>query len=701
MKKKLLMCLSIALIAALAITGTMAYFTDTESATNVMTIGNIDIELNEQQRVDDAANQHKLEDFEQAMTLMPAAYEGTSIPWADPADWVVANDSAWKVVADNGDVHDKFVTVTNTGTNEAYVRVIVAYEGDAINGKDIHIVHNTTTSSDPAVSGEFAATDFIENVTIDGQRYDLIVYTYANPVQPGETTIPSLKQIYMDKTTTQKEAAKYGTTYDILVLSQAVQTASGFTGAVNALDSAFGKVDAANARVWFTGATPVDVATDAELKEALSADEKNIVINLTADVTYDVAAWAANGMGGASTESIVINGNGYTLNFKQTDSDWNNVVTNNGATLTIVNADITNSGHNDGPWNRHDINFACDVVLTNVNSDKALAFKAGASLTNVTVSDANTSDTYAIWIQPNGQTVSLDGCTIDMIDCTDGRGIKIDEQYVSAPAKVTLNVKDTTFLTEEKGAILVKSAAGAVINLNNVDISEVAADPVYPVWIDEASAAYASLVTVNGGTAIVEGTVTLTVVDSVEETIAALDAGAINVAVKGATFTANPFNGHYYVDRNIHFVDCTFTANMNYMYINNATFTNCIFDCGSANSAVHYDESFGDLVFNDCTFVSGKIQIGANKEVTGTVTFNRCEFAETASTSIWSEAGIRVYSPAEFNNCEFNNRVVLAGSNDLPITFNQCTMNGGDPVYYTDNTDGIIRGGNIPAVTIQ
>ena len=140
---------------------------------------------------------------------------------------------------------------------------------------------------------------------------------------------------------------------------------------------------------------------------------------------------------------------------------------------------------------------------------------------------------------------------------------------------------------------------------------------------------------------------------------------------------------------------------MNYMYINDATFTNCTFDCGADNSAVHYDELFGDLVFNNCTFKSGKIQIGANAGVTGTVTFNNCVFAETTTTSIWAEKGIRVYSPAEFNSCEFNNRVVLAGANDLPITFNSCTMNGGTPVYYVDNTDGIIRGGNIPAVTIK
>lgn len=142
--------------------------------------------------------------------------------------------------------------------------------------------------------------------------------------------------------------------------------------------------------------------------------------------------------------------------------------------------------------------------MNNVTSDKALALKAGGTLTNVTISDANTSDTYALWIQPNGQTVTLDGCTIDMLECTDGRGIKIDEQYVDAAQKVTLVVKNTTFKTEEKSAILVKSVAGADITLENVDISGVAADSTNAVWVDEASAAYADLVTVNGGNKIVE-----------------------------------------------------------------------------------------------------------------------------------------------------------------------------------------------------
>ena len=268
------------------------------------------------------------------------------------------------------------------------------------------------------------------------------------------------------------------------------------------------------------------IGTEEELKAALTADVENIDVKLGANLSYDVAAWDGNAMGGASTETITIDGQGeYTLTFNQTNSDWNNVVTNSDATLILKNMNITNSGHNDGPWNRHDINFGCDVEMYNVVSDKALAFKANATLDTVTISDANTSDTYAIWIQPNGQTVSLTNCTIDMEDCSDGRGIKIDEQYVDAPEKVTLNVKDTTFKTEEKSAILVKSKAGADIKLSGVNIDEVVADKVSPVWVDEDRAKYADKVNVEGGSKTVEGAIEIGTVDQLRDFAYAVDAG--------------------------------------------------------------------------------------------------------------------------------------------------------------------------------
>ena len=67
-----------------------------------------------------------------------------------------------------------------------------------------------------------------------------------------------------------------------------------------------------------------------------------------------------------------------------------------------------------------------------------------------------------------------------MTSATDGRGIKIDNQYIAEAdqKKVTLNVKKVTFKTEEKAAILVKSIAGAEINVENINIENVTADKV-------------------------------------------------------------------------------------------------------------------------------------------------------------------------------------------------------------------------------
>jgi len=47
-KKKLVsLCLVLALAVTAAIGGTMAYFTDTEKATNTMVFGNVDIDIDE------------------------------------------------------------------------------------------------------------------------------------------------------------------------------------------------------------------------------------------------------------------------------------------------------------------------------------------------------------------------------------------------------------------------------------------------------------------------------------------------------------------------------------------------------------------------------------------------------------------------------------------------------------------------------
>lgn len=521
-KKLLLSGLCIALFAVLGIFGTVAYFTDTDDDVNVMTVGNVQIDQIEQQR-----GENGLEDFEQGQNIDPV-YGNTGDKVKETINgYEIGNFRNLETIEN---YTDKIVTVENTGKNPAYVRTIIAFPTAGYNsGEQAYAewLHwNGVSDTDTAKNngwmwgrdrsewpGNTDNWDKVEDVMINGVEYDIYVATNKNVIEPGEATAPSLLGFYLDASLNYDEGGYYFEpngvkTYigdisdlNILVATQACQTDLGET-AWDALDVAFGDITAQN-HPWLKTAI-YSVGNDKELKDALQDTESEmIVVNLSDDVTYDIAAWDKNAMGGENTKDIVINGNGNTITFNQKDSDWDNIVTN-GAELTIRNANITNTGYNNGPWNRHDLNFACDVVLENVVSDKAMAFKAGATLKNVTINDANTSDTYAIWIQPNGQTVTLDGCTIDMIACSDGRGIKIDEQYVDAPAKVTLNVSDTTFKTEEKAAIIVKSAAGADINLSNVNIAEVAADSTNAVWVDEASASYADLVLVIGGTKIVE-----------------------------------------------------------------------------------------------------------------------------------------------------------------------------------------------------
>ena len=241
MKKKLVALFLVVALLAIAVTGaTLAYFTDTDSVKNVMTVGNVDIEQIEQQR---NAATGALEPFVQNKPLFPAYFAGSSIPYADPAKYPVANDEAWKVCEDNANVVDKFVTVKNIGKSDAYVRTIVAYEGDETYGPlgaFIHVVHNKV-----GVTIE----ENIGVIDINGTKYTVMVYTYDAIVAPNETTNPSLKQIYMNKKADNDDVAVYGDTYDVLVLSQAVQ-AAGFTTATQALDEAFGDVTTTTAAEW-------------------------------------------------------------------------------------------------------------------------------------------------------------------------------------------------------------------------------------------------------------------------------------------------------------------------------------------------------------------------------------------------------------------------------------------------------------------
>ena len=255
--------------------------------------------------------------------------------------------------------------------------------------------------------------------------------------------------------------------------------------------------------------TPEGWATNAEeLAAALTADEENISVVLTDDIVLPISSLGqitgGSGeykLGGENTKTITIDLNGKKLTIGTTY--WSVLgAKNDDALFTIKNGTMT-SEQATGTWNSYDLSFAnCNYNIENVVFEKAVAFSNAnnhVTIKNVTISE--THDYYAMWITAEGQNINIDGLTIN----SDGRGIKIDEQYVDAPAVVNMMVKNSTFKTAKKAAILVKTVAGANITLENVDIADVAADKDFAVWVDEDAAAHADKVVVNGGLCKVEG----------------------------------------------------------------------------------------------------------------------------------------------------------------------------------------------------
>ena len=446
----------------------------------------------------------------------------------------------------------------------------------------------------------------------------------------------------------------------------------------------------------------VYAANDEEFKNAVTADVEHIVLTLTDDITWDTAAWSNNPMGGESTKTITINGNGHTITFNNTNSDWTNIVTGD-AVLTIKNATVTNSGYNasSGTWNGHDITFKNEVVLENVTLLNAVALMDDATLTNVTLTDDATGDAYGIWIRPNGQTVNIDGLNMDMTTSGgDDRGIKIDNQYSEDNDKgVTLNVKNATFKTEKKAAILVKSTGIVNIALENVNISGVVADPINAVWIDEATASYANSTTVTGGAKAVEGSTDVSTIKTVAndtelaEALADSDVEVIYLksgnygvvdarvnrkliiaAASGATVKLAGVNGQ----SNNNETDVT----INGITIDNSLQTEGWYTGTSQNMKPCVGVWGGNYTFEDCVFyVTG--EKGAETGVMSwwtteedTFSFNRCIFNGGND----SARAMQIYGQYNLNveNCTFNTAkdysIKYVGASGTTATFKNNTV---------------------------
>lgn len=341
-KKALALLLVIALTAAIAVNVTLAYLVDEKSDVNVMTLGNVKIVQHEYERKVEASGKYStatidgktsyvLKDFEQGKPLMPAIIPngGTvnGVKWdydSTPVRMSQVKSHGGASVFNTPNAVDKFVTVENTGKSAAYVRTFVAFEvGTAVIEDDRYPNQDLINSemraevADKNTEGKQPWTyGYSGFVTIDNNKYLVyeLIYTgaktssgwkHANGVLPaGETTYPSLCQVYLASRATNEDVEaldgnKNGT-YDILVLSQAVQTA-GFDSATTALDTAFGKADEETVAAWFEGIGNVQyvevsgtkVTVEGEAAEEYLEDLKNGQ-NLMVDKDVDIIAFDTN-----------------------------------------------------------------------------------------------------------------------------------------------------------------------------------------------------------------------------------------------------------------------------------------------------------------------------------------------------------------------------------------------------------------------
>lgn len=233
MKKKILsIALVVAMVAVIA-AGSLAYFTDKDSAENVFTVGNVKIALREEFDPDTAV-------------LIP----GKDI--------------------------NKDVFVKNTGAQDAYVRVHIAIpaaldDGDPAFDASKNFLHFNFTKASVAdrqwswIPKMTTGEGYLGNGTgnwnfykqnIDGTDYNVYVVTYRSVLATGaETATQALDKVYLDRSVdaTQNENGSF--TYKdnkgneitlgekdnvkILVIAEGTQ-AEGFNDAYTALNTAFG-----------------------------------------------------------------------------------------------------------------------------------------------------------------------------------------------------------------------------------------------------------------------------------------------------------------------------------------------------------------------------------------------------------------------------------------------------------------------------
>ena len=249
MKKKITaIFLCVALLAIAIVGASLAYFTDTKTATNTFTVGNVKIELLESSLHRENAG-------------VANGETSTSELWSDLAKQGSGNTSKYKagdtfytdaqieanaaeytcqsVPLIPGRSYHKMPYVKNVGSNDAYIRIRVMIPANL----DTAVLNSSMYTSSAMSQGEFTKV-FDQTGTVDreGIKYNVYTFTRIDPLAPGEMTYWNVwGTIHMDTTVTSAQSeALFGENgpypngvFPVLVEADAIQS-EGFANATAA-----------------------------------------------------------------------------------------------------------------------------------------------------------------------------------------------------------------------------------------------------------------------------------------------------------------------------------------------------------------------------------------------------------------------------------------------------------------------------------
>ena len=248
MKKKITaIFLCVALVAIAIVGASLAYFTDTDSATNTFTVGNVKIELLESSlhRENAGIANGTTSDSELWSDLAKEGSGNTSKYKAGDTFYtdaqIEANAAEYtcqSVPLIPGRFYHKMPYVKNVGNNDAYIRIRVMIPANLDTA-----VLNSSMYTSSAMDKEFTmAYDHTGTVDREGIKYNVYTFTRIDSLAPNEMTYWNVwGTIHMDTTVTSAQSeALFGENgpyprgvFPVLVEADAIQ-AEGFADAAAA-----------------------------------------------------------------------------------------------------------------------------------------------------------------------------------------------------------------------------------------------------------------------------------------------------------------------------------------------------------------------------------------------------------------------------------------------------------------------------------